>query len=207
MDFEDAFHPEHDALLGDSVSLALLVVLDRLSPAERLAFVLHDLFAVSFEEIARILERSPAAAKKLASRARRRVQGADEALDTDRTRHWHVVEAFLAAARGGDLNALMAVLDPDVVRRADRVAVRAGAAAEVRGAHAVATETVTLQRAQFAAAALIDGVVGIIVAARGQLLLAAIMTNDAYQTYVRACGRHAHDEDQRDGRDHGSVSE
>ena len=120
--------PEHEALLADSVGLALLVVLETLAPAERLAFVLHDMFAVPFDEIAPIVGRSPAAARQLASRARRRVQGCGRALpDADLTRQREVVDAFLAAARGGDFDALLAVLDPDVVLRADRAAVPAGA--------------------------------------------------------------------------------
>src|SRR6266487_6242167 len=113
--------PEHEAVLADSVGLALLVVLDTLGPAERLAFVLHDMFAVPFDEIASILGRSPAAAKQLASRARRRVQGAasDDNIETDVTRQQAVVDAFLAASRDGDFDALLALLDPNVVLRAD----------------------------------------------------------------------------------------
>src|SRR5579859_176422 len=130
--------PEYEALLADSVGLALLVVLDTLSPAERLAFVLHDMFAVPFEEIAPIVERSPAATRKLASRARLRVQGADTAPDTDLARQREIVQAFLAASRNGDLVALIAVLDPDVVLRADQTAARMGAEAEVRGVDLVA---------------------------------------------------------------------
>jgi RNA polymerase sigma-70 factor (ECF subfamily) len=169
--------PEHEALLADSVGLALLVVLDTLTPPERLAFVLHDLFAVPFDEIAPIVERSPTAAKKLASRARHRVRGATTIPDADLTRHRHVVDAFLAAARGGDMNKLLAVLDPDVVRRADRAALPAGAATELRGAQAVAEETRTnSQRARFAQPALVNGTVGIVVAPRGQLLLALRLT-------------------------------
>ncbi len=131
-------NPEHEALLADSVGLALLVVLETLAPAERLAFVLHDMFAVPFDEIAPIVGRSPAAARQLASRARRRVQGAATVSDTDRARQREVVDAFLAASRGGDFAALLAVLDPDVVLRADRAAVEMGSAKEVRGAAAVA---------------------------------------------------------------------
>ena len=131
---EDGIDPEHEALLADSVGLALLVVLETLAPAERLAFVLHDMFAVPFDEIAPIVGRSPTAARQLASRARRRVQGAATVPDADLTRQREVVDAFLAASRGGDFDALLAVLDPDVVLRADRAAVRAGASSEVRGA-------------------------------------------------------------------------
>src|SRR5438034_6125279 len=129
--------PEQEALLADSVGLALLVVLDTLNPAERLAFVLHDLFAVPFDEIAPIVGRSPTAARQLASRARRRVQGTATVPDADLARQREVVEAFLAAVRAGDFDALLAVLDPDVVRRADP-AVPAVAATEARGAAVVA---------------------------------------------------------------------
>jgi RNA polymerase sigma factor (sigma-70 family) len=133
----DGFDPEHEVLLADSVGLALLVVLETLAPAERLAFVLHDLFAVPFEEIAPIVGRSPTAARQLASRARRRVQGAPTVPDADLTRQREVVDAFLAASRSGDFDALLAVLDPDVVLRLDRGAVPPGASKEVRGASAV----------------------------------------------------------------------
>src|SRR5215204_3086092 len=172
----DGSDPEHEALLADSVGLALLVVLDRLAPAERVAFVLHDLFAVPFDEVAPIVERTPTAAKKLASRARHRVQGAAPSPDTDLTRQRHLVDVFVAAARGGDLKALLAVLDPDVVRRADRAALPAGPA-ELRGAQAVAEETrVFSRRARSARLVLVDGTVGIVVAPRGRLLLALSLT-------------------------------
>ena len=124
--------PEHEALLAEGVGLALLVVLDTLTPAERLAFVLHDMFAVPFDQIAAILGRSPNAAKMLASRARRRVQGTAAVPDTDPSRQRAVVEAFLAASRGGDLEALVAVLDPEVVLRADHTALALGAFGEPR---------------------------------------------------------------------------
>src|SRR6266699_1241362 len=137
---EDGIDPEHEALLADSVGLALLVVLDTLNPAERLAFVLHDLFAVPFDEIAPIVGRSPTAARQLASRARRRVRGAATVPDPDLTGQREVVEAFLAAARDGNFDALLAVLDPDVVHRADRADVHAGASREVRGAPDVAKQ-------------------------------------------------------------------
>ena len=157
--------PEAEAVLADAVGPALLVVLDTLSPAERLAFVLHDLFAVPFGEIAEILGRSEAAARQLASRARRRVQGA-EAPGGDRARQRPVVEAFLAASREGDFEALLALLDPQVVVRADAAAVAAGAEAEVRGARAVAG-TFT-GRARFARPALVDGAVGAVWAPGGR---------------------------------------
>lgn len=130
--------PEREALLADSVGLALLVVLETLAPAERLAFVLHDMFDVPFDEIAPIVGRTPTAARQLASRARRRVQGTDAVPDAAFERRQAVIEAFLAAARGGDFDALLAVLDPDVVVRADGAAMKLGAKAEVRGAAAVA---------------------------------------------------------------------
>src|SRR5438477_12546813 len=122
---EDRTHPEQEALLADSVGLALLVVLETLTPAERIAFVLHDMFDLPFDEIAPIVGRSPTAARQLASRARRRVQGATLP-DTDLVRQREVVDAFLAASRGGDFDALVAVLHPDVVLRADPAAVRTG---------------------------------------------------------------------------------
>src|SRR5215510_7118223 len=164
--------PEAEASLADSVGLALLVVLDMLSPAERLAYVLHDMFAVSFDEIAPIVGRSPTAARQLASRARRRVQGADMTNEADLTRQREVVEAFLAAARGGDFEALLAVLDPEVVVRADRAAVPPGSALEVHGASAVAKQALTASRgARFAQVVLVNGAVGVIVAPRGRLRL------------------------------------
>jgi RNA polymerase sigma-70 factor (ECF subfamily) len=157
--------PEHDALLADSVGLALLVVLETLAPAERVAFVLHDMFDVPFDEIAPIVDRSPAAARQLASRARRRVQGATVP-DTDVTRQREVVDAFLAASRNGDFDALLAVLDPDVVLRADQAAVEASAESEVRGAAAVA-DTFS-GRARVAQPALVDGAVGLVWAVGGR---------------------------------------
>jgi RNA polymerase sigma factor (sigma-70 family) len=151
---QDGVDPEDEALLAEGVGLALLVVLDTLTPAERLAFVLHDLFDVPFEEVAAVVGRSPAAARQLASRARRRVQGSAPP-DTDLARQRAVVDAFLAASRGGDFDALLAVLDPEVVLRADPAAVRMGVAGEIRGAAAVA-ETFA-GRARAARPALVDG--------------------------------------------------
>jgi RNA polymerase sigma factor (sigma-70 family) len=149
--------PENDAVLADSVGLALTVVLDTLAPAERVAFVLHDLFGVPFEEVAPVVGRTPAAARQLASRARRRVQGG--AVDPDPSvGRRAVVEAFLAASRGGDMAALLALLDPDAVLRADPAAVAYGAAPEVHGAAAVA-ETFA-GRAQAARLAVVDGAPG-----------------------------------------------
>src|SRR5205085_1122623 len=138
----DGIDPEHEALLADSVGLALLVVLEMLAPAERLAFVLHDMFAMPFDEIAPIVGRSPTAARQLASRARRRVQAAPVP-ETDLSRQREVVDAFFAAARGGDFDALVAVLDPDVVLRADAGVAGLGGSAVVRGASAVAARAIT----------------------------------------------------------------
>ena len=163
---EEGIDPEYEALLADSVGLALLVVLETLAPAERVAFVLHDMFDVPFEEIAPIVGRSPGAARQLASRARRRVQGAARASDADRTRQREVVDAFLAASRGGDFNALLAVLDPDVVLRADHAAVQVGASKEVRGAAAVAATF--SRRARAARPALVNGAVGLVWAPGGR---------------------------------------
>ncbi len=157
--------PEHQALLADSVGLALLVVLDTLTPAERLAFVLHDLFAVPFDEIAPIVGRSSTATRQLASRARRRVQGAAPTAETNASRQRVVVDAFLAASRGGDFGALLALLDPEVVLRSDRVAAGMGSPAEVRGAAAVSE--VFAGRARVAKLALIDGAPGAVWAPAG----------------------------------------
>jgi RNA polymerase sigma factor (sigma-70 family) len=129
--------PEHELLLADSIGLALLVVLEALSPAERVAFVLHDMFAVPFEDVADIVGRSPTAARQLASRARRRVQGADAVADVDLRRQREIVAAFLAASRAGDLEGLIAVLDPDVVLQSDATGTAMGAEPEIRGADAV----------------------------------------------------------------------
>src|SRR4051794_37213264 len=162
---EDGIDPEHESVLADSVGPALLVVLETLAPAERLAFVLHDMFAVPFDEIATIVGRSPDAARQLASRARRRVQGA-EVTSIDLSRQREIVDAFLAAARGGDFEALLALLDPDVVLHADAAAVDVGAPAEVLGSRAVA-ETFS-GRARAAQVALLDGVAGLVWASRGK---------------------------------------
>ncbi|WP_327375030.1 RNA polymerase sigma factor SigJ [Streptomyces sp. NBC_01216] len=143
---EDAEGPEDEALRADSVGLALLVVLEALGPAERLAFVLHDMFAVSFEEIAPIVGRTPAATRQLASRARRRVRGAAPDGAPDATRQRRVVDAFLAASRDGDFEGLLTVLDPDVVLRADGGSLRAGASKLVRGAEAVVRQALAFAR-------------------------------------------------------------
>jgi RNA polymerase sigma-70 factor, ECF subfamily len=166
----DGSDPEHEALLADSVGLALLVVLETLSPAERVAFVLHDMFSVPFEEIAPIVGRSQAATRQLASRARRRVRGAETVPDADLAHQREVVDAFLTAARDGDFGTLLEVLDPEVVLRADRQAVIAGASTGVRGAREVARRAVE-RGARAARAALVDGAVGVVVAPRGRLLM------------------------------------
>ncbi|HEX2343489.1 MAG TPA: sigma-70 family RNA polymerase sigma factor [Vicinamibacterales bacterium] len=167
--------PEQEALLADSVGLALLVVLDRLTPAERLAFVLHDMFAVPFEEIAPIVGRSAEAARQLASRARRRVRGGG-APDPDLVRQREVVEAFIAALRGGDFEGLLAVLDPDLVVRAD-MPVPAGAPREIRGAAVWAKGAIAYGHlAHLARPMLVNGAVGIVVAPRGRLVRALRFT-------------------------------
>jgi RNA polymerase sigma factor (sigma-70 family) len=183
-DHEARTDPEQEAVLADSVGRALLVVLDRLSPAERVALVLHDMFAVPFEEIAAVVDRSPVAAKKLASRARQRVKGHDAQPAARLTEQRHVVQAFLAAARGGDIGGLLAVLAPDVIRRADPAALPAGLATEIRGAQAVIAETVVIGRqATEAELALVDGAVGVVVAPHGRLrLVLSITINDGLIT-------------------------
>jgi RNA polymerase sigma factor (sigma-70 family) len=169
--------PEQETALAESVGLALLVVLDTLSPAERLAFVLHDMFAMPFEEIADVVGRSPEAARQLASRARRRVQGADAATNADLKRQREVVDAFLAALRAGDFEGLVAVLDPDLKVRADRSAGLAEALKGIRGARDWAKQAITLaQGARAGRVALINGNVGIVVAPRGKLYRALSFT-------------------------------
>jgi RNA polymerase sigma factor (sigma-70 family) len=175
MSDQGGIDPEYETLLADSVGLALLVVLDTLAPAERLVFVLHDMFAVPFNEIAPIVGRSPAAARQLASRARRRVQGTTTVSDADLNRQREVASAFLTAARGGDFDALLAVLDPDIVVRADRVAAAPGALREVHGARQVAEQALTFSRlVPFAQPALVNGAVGVIVAPRGHLFVVMV---------------------------------
>jgi len=165
---EDLVDPEQQALLADSVGLALLVVLDTLAPAERLAFVLHDMFDVPFDEIAPIVGRSPDAARQLASRARRRVKGGAPVPDPDLARQREVVGAFLSAARDGNFDALVTVLDPDVVLRADAGAV-ASASRVVRGADAVAKMALAFaQLGPFARPALVNGAAGIVAAPGGR---------------------------------------
>jgi RNA polymerase sigma factor (sigma-70 family) len=161
--------PEHEALLADSVGLALLVVLETLAPAERLAFVLHDMFAVPFDQIAPIVDRSPEAARQLASRARRRVQGSAPVGDADPDQQREVVEAFLAAAREGDFDALVALLDPDIVLRADSGPGIPGATVEVRGAVEVASRALTYARLQLLnRPVLVNGMLGMMSYRDGQ---------------------------------------
>jgi RNA polymerase sigma-70 factor (ECF subfamily) len=180
--------PEGEAVFADAVGVALLVVLETLTPAERLVFVLHDLFAMPFEEIAAVVGRSPAAAKQLASRARRRVRGSAVPSDAGRDRQREVVEAFLQAARAGDLEGLLAVLDPDAIIRIDAQTRMAGGAAdaapiarEIKGAAIWAKQTISLSRGmRFVQPALIDGSVGVVFAPRGKLsrVLTFSFTND-----------------------------
>ena len=166
---EGGADPEQEALLADSVGLALLVVLETLTPAERLAFVLHDVFSVPFDEIAPMIERSPAAARQLASRARRRVRGAAPAPDPDLVRQREVVDAYFAAVRDGDFDGLVAVLHPDVVLRSDGGAARARQAVVVRGAREVAAQAARARRlAPFVRPALVNGTAGAVATTRGR---------------------------------------
>lgn len=165
---------EQERELADSVGLALLVVLDKLAPAERVAFVLHDMFDLPFEAIATVVGRTPAAARQLASRARRRVQGAAPDPAANRARQREIVEAFLAASRDGDFEALLAALDPDVVLRSDRTAIEMGGPAELRGAAAVAEAF--KGRARAARPALVDGVMALVVRIGGRLRIVLALT-------------------------------
>jgi len=189
---DDETNPEQEAILADSVGLALLVVLETLTPAERLAFVLHDMFAVPFEEIAPIVGRTPAAVRQLASRGRRRVQGAEPSPDTDVRHQREIVDAFLAAARGGDFDALLSVLDPDVVFRADPGKIQRLARPPITGATAVATELLSRapRFAPLARPALVNGTAGLVVGpvekpfavvgftvARGRIVAIDLITN------------------------------
>jgi RNA polymerase sigma-70 factor (ECF subfamily) len=169
--------PEQEALLADSVGLALLVVLDTLGPAERLAFVLHDMFDLPFDDIAPIIGRSTVATRQLASRARRRVKGAGSVPDPDLDRQRRVVDAYLAATRSGSFDALVKLLDPDVVLRADRGSGPMPEPLAIRGARTVATGALaSAERAQFAEPALVDGVPGLVMALRGRLVLVLAFT-------------------------------
>lgn len=168
-------NPEDEAMLADSVGLALLVVLETLSPAERLAFVLHDLFDLPFDEIAPIIERSPEAARQLASRARRRVRGLPAVPRTELERQREVVDAFLAAARRGDFEALLRLLDPNVVQRIDRFVAQEGVPMVIQGAEAIAQRAV-VARARAAQSALVNGAVGVVVAPQGRLKIVFNLT-------------------------------
>jgi RNA polymerase sigma-70 factor (ECF subfamily) len=190
---DDGVDPESEALRADSVGLALLVVLETLTPAERLAFVLHDMFGVSFDEVAAIVGRSPAATRQLASRARRRVQGAP-APDNDLSRQRKVVDAFLAAARGGDFEALLAVLDPDVVLRADAGAAAIGSGPAVskvvRGARAVVEQALTFTKlAPRTQRAIVNGAAGVVTVVGGQVFAvmgATIRDDKITEIYILA---------------------
>jgi RNA polymerase sigma-70 factor, ECF subfamily len=174
LDRADGIDPEHEALLADSVGLALLVVLETLSPPERLAFVLHDMFGVPFEQIAPLVDRSPQAARQLASRARRRVRAQPTTPDVDVTAQREVVDAFLAAAREGDFDALVATLDPDVVLRADGGTELAAASAYVRGARDVANRAVMWSRVDLTMhPALVNGVAGVVATRNGAVFAIA----------------------------------
>jgi RNA polymerase sigma-70 factor, ECF subfamily len=175
---QDGVDPEQQALLAEGVGLALLVVLDTLAPAERLAFVLHDMFAIPFEEIAPIVGRSPTAARQLASRARRRVQRQATVPDADLARQREVVDAFFAAARAGDFQALVALLDPDVVVRADAGAVPVGASRVLRGAAAVAEQALSFARGRgrLVQPVLVNGAAGAVVAPRRRLVAVMAFT-------------------------------
>ncbi|SPE57427.1 RNA polymerase sigma factor SigJ [Streptomyces netropsis] len=165
----DGLDPEQEILLADSVGLALLVVLETLAPAERLAFVLHDMFAVPFDEIAPVLGRTAASARQLASRARRRIQGAAPAPDTGLAHRRRIVDAFLAAARGGDFDALVSVLDPEIVARSDGGTLRPGVIR--RGAADVASQAITFARfAEAAHPALVNGTPGVVAVAEGRAI-------------------------------------
>jgi RNA polymerase sigma-70 factor (ECF subfamily) len=169
--------PESEAVLADSVGLAMLIVLDKLEPAERVAFVLHDMFDLPFGQIAGITGRSPAAARQLASRARRRVRGTPSVTGTGLARQREVVEAFLAASRGGDFEALLAVLDPDVTLQADEAVTPPGVPRQLKGATVIARQGLAFsRRAQSARLALVNGAVGLIVAPRGRLSIAVSLT-------------------------------
>jgi RNA polymerase sigma factor (sigma-70 family) len=179
---ESRADPEEEAVLADSVGLAMLVVLDALAPAERVAFVLHDMFAVPFEEIGRLTERSPAAARQLASRARRRVRGVGAAPEGGAAlgEQRKLVEAFLAASRGGDLEGLVALLDPDVVLHADRAVGPTPEPIRIRGSRNVAQgASLAASRVAFTEVALVDGVPGLVMAPNGRLRLVLAFTSAA----------------------------
>jgi RNA polymerase sigma factor (sigma-70 family) len=179
LDVTAADSPEQETMLADSVGFALLVVLDTLPPAERVAFVLHDTFSLPFDQIAAITGRSPAAARQLASRARRRIQGPASVSPLRLARQRQVAEAFLAASRGGDLSGLLAVLDPDVVLHADATAAPSGLPVTIRGATAVARNARAASvRSRYSGVALVNGTPGIVMASRGRLAVVLALTMD-----------------------------
>jgi RNA polymerase sigma factor (sigma-70 family) len=174
---ESRANPEQEAELADSVGLALLVVLETLTPAERLTFVLHDMFAVPFEEIGPMIERSPSAARQLASRARRRVKGGAPRPDADRILHRHIVDAFLTATRGGDFDTLVALLHPGAILRADKAVIPSPEPIVVTGGHSVATGAMAaMQRALSTQTALVNGAVGLVMAPLGRLSVVLTFT-------------------------------
>jgi RNA polymerase sigma factor (sigma-70 family) len=174
---EDGTDPEYEAILADSVGVALLVVLEALTPAERIAFVLHDTFAMPFDEIAPLVGRTPAAARQLASRARRRVRGSAELPPSDIASHRDVINAFLTASRNGDFDAMLAVLDPDIVFRVDAAAARGESTRELRGARALARGAIAWSGgARFTQLALVNGAVGVVIAPRGRLFGIGLFT-------------------------------
>ena len=176
---------ERELLLADSVGIALLVILETLKPAERLAFVLHDSFGVSFDEIAPIIGRTPVAARQLASRARRRVRGQNTIKNSNQIRQREIVEAFYAAARNGDFDRLLALLDPEVVLTADREALPAGAPTVIRGASKVAGQALKARRDKFAETAIVNGKAAIIVAAPAGRLRRALLFTIARRKIIR----------------------
>ncbi|WP_188455717.1 sigma-70 family RNA polymerase sigma factor [Virgibacillus oceani] len=175
IDLNSASNPEYEAMLADSVGLAMLVVLDKLNPVERITFVLHDIFAVPFAEIASIVGRTETATRQMAHRARRRVQGAKIAQEADLSYQRQLVDSFLAAARTGKFEALLEVLDPDVVLQDDRMAIDKNGSSEIHGARAVA-KMLMAGRAKAAHPALVNGSIGVAVAPSGNLLLALVLT-------------------------------
>jgi len=175
IDRPDTVEPEHEALLADAIGLALMTVLHTLPPAERLALVLHDSFAVPFEEIARIVDKTPAATRQLASRGRRKVQDSPTTPEPDRARQREVVDAFFAASRGGDFDALVALLDPDVVLRSDTG--RADTSLVLRGAPSVASNALTYSSgARWARPALVNGAAGVVISPHGRVVAVLAFT-------------------------------
>ncbi len=188
IDRPDAVNPEHEALLADAIGLALMTVLQTLPPAERLALVLHDSFAVPFEEIARIIDKTPAATRQLASRGRRKVQGSPTTPEPDLARQREVVDAFFAASRGGDFDALVALLDPDVVLRSDTG--RPDTSHVLRGAASVASDALTYSSgARWTRPALVNGAAGVVIAPHGRpVAVLAFTVSDGRIVAIEALG-------------------